>query len=715
MVESSSPSSAVSEAEMLRLVGTFGRFQLRYALIMMGLTWYFCGSHTMLMVFTSFHPHRYQQCKQQQLQTIAETTSLETPTPITTKTTAGPTSEGGEAMSGGDVGIIITECNFDIPLSYDDCQPYSYRDVGFTVVSEFDLSSCSSPRITSEISCSMFFFGFMVGVSAFGFVSDKFGRRPALVSSSLCMQTGGMLCAIAPSMLAYSMLRFVTGVGVGGCGMAAYVIVTEIVSSQYRQLCTFIHSCFFALGAASVSIVVLLFSPTWRILCLVTSLGSLVLCLLWCSSYNIESPLWYAVNHRKNDAERIWNLIAKVNYSQIATTTTGRRVAVVKSEVDVTNNVFDDDQLKTQNKQHEVVVGNVIVLSPSNNISSPSCAPSSSSLSSPFPLPALHLPSSHNDNNSDGLRSLMSTPPFRLWLPVVLFMWLSCSFVYYGVALYLSKHAEHNNNSSSNSNVLSSTDTEGMRELAWTNLWCFLTEIPVVAVGICLVDVIGRKGVVVGGLLASACCCLVGYVLYVQSFTITSAYAAATGRVIVSPAFTALYLYTAELFPTSVRGVASGISSLGARVAGVTAPLVVQLDDQAPASPIALFGVLALVSAVAGYIAVPETLDRELCNTLDEESARLRCQSKQPSRRRLSLVPLSSSPDDELNGGGGVVVIGRPTALVVGKQKEGKYRQLNNNRSADIIAAESVCEDTESYDYDRRPSTSCSELSEALS
>ncbi len=42
----------------------------------------------------------------------------------------------------------------------------------------------------------------------------------------------------------------------------------------------------------------------------------------------------------------------------------------------------------------------------------------------------------------------------------------------------------------------------------------------------------------------------------------------------VSGAFTVIYLYTAEMYPTVVRGTALGLSSLAGRIGGIIAPLV---------------------------------------------------------------------------------------------------------------------------------------------
>jgi len=52
---------------------------------------------------------------------------------------------------------------------------------------------------------------------------------------------------------------------------------------------------------------------------------------------------------------------------------------------------------------------------------------------------------------------------------------------------------------------------------------------------------------------------------------------AMAGRFGTSAAFTVSYIYTAELFPTVVRSIAMGCTSVSARAGGIVAPIVVLL------------------------------------------------------------------------------------------------------------------------------------------
>lgn len=52
------------------------------------------------------------------------------------------------------------------------------------------------------------------------------------------------------------------------------------------------------------------------------------------------------------------------------------------------------------------------------------------------------------------------------------------------------------------------------------------------------------------------------------------------GKFAISGSFAIIYVVTAEVFPTAVRGVAIGVGALWARVGGILAPYIGQLVGQ---------------------------------------------------------------------------------------------------------------------------------------
>ncbi len=65
--------------------------------------------------------------------------------------------------------------------------------------------------------------------------------------------------------------------------------------------------------------------------------------------------------------------------------------------------------------------------------------------------------------------------------------------------------------------------------------------------------------------------------LFFQALTWLSITLAMIGKFFTAASFAIIYMYTAEMFPTSVRAVAVGSGSLFARAGAVVAPYVTQL------------------------------------------------------------------------------------------------------------------------------------------
>ncbi|MCP3804284.1 aromatic acid/H+ symport family MFS transporter [Allokutzneria sp. A3M-2-11 16] len=69
--------------------------------------------------------------------------------------------------------------------------------------------------------------GMMVGALVIGTVTDQIGRRRALVFAVAGFSLCTALCAVAPSVTVFGLLRFLAGIGLGGCLPTAITLVTE--------------------------------------------------------------------------------------------------------------------------------------------------------------------------------------------------------------------------------------------------------------------------------------------------------------------------------------------------------------------------------------------------------------------------------------------------------------------------------------------------------
>jgi len=82
----------------------------------------------------------------------------------------------------------------------------------------------------------MGFFLFMtMSTLLFGPVSDRYGRKPVLVGSLVAYTAGGVLCALAPSIVALIGARFVQAIGAGALMAVSMALVKDCFVEERRE------------------------------------------------------------------------------------------------------------------------------------------------------------------------------------------------------------------------------------------------------------------------------------------------------------------------------------------------------------------------------------------------------------------------------------------------------------------------------------------------
>src|SRR5690606_41165501 len=69
--------------------------------------------------------------------------------------------------------------------------------------------------------------GMAIGSLAIGTITDVIGRRKTLIFAVISFSVLTALCAVAPNAFAFGLLRFLAGLGLGGCLPTALALVTE--------------------------------------------------------------------------------------------------------------------------------------------------------------------------------------------------------------------------------------------------------------------------------------------------------------------------------------------------------------------------------------------------------------------------------------------------------------------------------------------------------
>ena len=91
--------------------------------------------------------------------------------------------------------------------------------------------------------------GLMIGALAFGPIADRVGRKPVLVLCTLFFGVMALFTATAESLPSLMILRFITGLGLGGAMPNAIALTNEYAPRRIRATAVMIMFCGFSLGA----------------------------------------------------------------------------------------------------------------------------------------------------------------------------------------------------------------------------------------------------------------------------------------------------------------------------------------------------------------------------------------------------------------------------------------------------------------------------------
>ncbi|XP_046393817.1 organic cation transporter protein-like [Ischnura elegans] len=89
------------------------------------------------------------------------------------------------------------------------------------------------------------------------------------------------------------------------------------------------------------------------------------------------------------------------------------------------------------------------------------------------------------------------------------------------------------------------------------------------------------------------------------------------GKLAITAAYGAIYIFSAEQFPTVIRNVAIGASSMSARVGGILAPFINLLANYWKPMPFIIFGALAFAGGLM-VLLLPETMKKQLPETIED-------------------------------------------------------------------------------------------------
>ncbi|XP_018328933.1 synaptic vesicle 2-related protein [Agrilus planipennis] len=416
-------------------------------------------------------------------------------------------------------------------------------------------------RYQEALTTTVVFLGMMLSSTFWGNLSDRYGRKYALTLCAILLFYYGLLSALAPSFMWILLLRGLVGFAIG-CTPQSVTLYAEFLPTKQRAKCVVLLDCFWALGACFEVVLALVVMPTlgWKWL-LALSTGPLLIFMLICP-WLPESARFHIASGQTDKALATIEKIASDN---------GKPMLLGRL-------VVDDTQAQ--------------------------------------------LP--HRGRFKDLLIPSLRMTSLLLW-----FIWMACAFCYYGLVLMSTELFEPSSNAciekiDSRPPINEENCAANCKQLQTTDyidlLWTTLAEFPGIFVTIFIIERFGRKRTMAVQFVVYAVCCLFLLICPQRRSALTLVLFFARG--IIAGVFQAAYVYTPEVYPTSLRSVGVGSCSAMARFGAMVTPYVAQvLLKTSVIFSVALYATGALLAALACILLPLETTGKELTDNIDQQTS----------------------------------------------------------------------------------------------
>ncbi|XP_025238822.1 solute carrier family 22 member 7 isoform X1 [Theropithecus gelada] len=408
---------------------------------------------------------------------------------------------------------------------------YDHSEFSSTTATESQWDLVCEQKGLNRAASTFFFAGVLVGAVAFGYLSDRFGRRRLLLVAYVSTLVLGLASAASVSYVMFAITRTLTGSALAGFTIIVMPLELEWLDVEHRTVAGVLSSTFWTGGVMLLALVGYLIRD-WRWLLLAVTLPCApgILSLWWVP----ESARWLLTQGRVKEAHRYLLHCARLN---------GRPVC--------------EDSL-SQEAVSKVAAEERVVRRPS-------------------------------------YLDLFRTPRLRHISLCCVVVWFGVNFSYYGLSL----------------------DVSGLGlNVYQTQLLFGAVELPFKLLVYLSVRHAGRRLTQAGTLLGTALA--LGTRLLVSSdMKSWSTVLAVMGKGFSEAAFTTVYLFTSELYPTVLRQTGMGLTALVGRLGGSLAPLAALLDGVWLSLPKLAYGGIALLAAGTALL-LPETRQAQLPETIQD-------------------------------------------------------------------------------------------------
>uniref|UniRef100_A0A674NDX8 Solute carrier family 22 member 13b n=1 Tax=Takifugu rubripes TaxID=31033 RepID=A0A674NDX8_TAKRU len=189
----------------------------------------------------------------------------------------------------------------------------------------------------------------------------------------------------------------------------------------------------------------------------------------------------------------------------------------------------------------------------------------------------------------ENMLDIFTTPYLRNRTLIMGFIWFSSSMLYYGLSLNVGNFGVN---------------------IFLTQFIFGIVEIPAVLSNFVLTQRLGRRLSQAGFLSFGGAACLL-ILAIPKDLPLVVTVIAVLGKYFVSASFSTAYVYTPELYPTTLRQNGVGLNSVCGRVAGTVTPLIRLLEVYHHKIPMLIYGIVPVIAGCLSLL-LPETLNVEL-------------------------------------------------------------------------------------------------------
>ncbi|PIN12689.1 Synaptic vesicle transporter SV2 (major facilitator superfamily) [Handroanthus impetiginosus] len=429
--------------------------------------------------------------------------------------------------------------------------------IGSAVQYEWHLSPGQKSLISIVV-----FAGMLVGAYLWGIISDKYGRKKAILGVSTITAIAGLLSAFSPNYMSLITLRCIAGVGLGGMHVFSSWFL-EFVPTRNRGAWMIVFSCFWTLGTIAGAALAWIVMPNfgWRWFVALSSGPSFILLFLY--SLAPESPRFLCMKGRTNDALNILEKAASLNGTTLQT------------------GILVPDQNQDHCNEFEASANT-------------------------------YLLSRRSDKASCSMLFVLFSPKLIRTNILVWFLYFGNAFSYYGIVLLTSELSS--DQSKCTAIALPSKNSQNT-SLYVDSFVTSLAEFPGLVFSAFVVDRVGRKLSMIIMFILAMLLLLPLLIHQNEIVTTTSLFGA---RAFVSGTFGVAWIYAPEVYPTNIRSTGVGIASAFGKIGGMVCPLVAVglVDNCQQTYAVILFQVTILATALSVLLSPFETNGKKLTDIL---------------------------------------------------------------------------------------------------